>query len=205
MLELVALGSDPAAGLELARNLGGIAYVADGTDTRTMPWRSLVRVVTSDIDALAPGADIGRYLIYSRHMRANPGVWSHGTPTPGVVAAFGMIHHPDLSHNESDAHWRDKHAPLALRHHIGMWDYTQCSVVQTLQGPAYDGFAFHPIRASVHLRRSRTFASGSLTGRRASRRSKPMLRPLPIRHAHPAGCSAPNGTSAADLNRVIAR
>ena len=33
------------------------------------------------------------------------------------------------------------HAELALRPHPGMWDYTQLSVVRTLDGPNFDGFA----------------------------------------------------------------
>jgi uncharacterized protein (TIGR02118 family) len=58
-----------------------------------------------------------------------------------VTAVFPLLHHPDLTHQEADAHWRDIHAPLALRHHPGMWDYTQLSVIRTLEGPQIDGFA----------------------------------------------------------------
>jgi hypothetical protein len=39
------------------------------------------------------------------------------------------------------AHWRDVHAPLALRHHPGMWHYHQISIAGVLAGPAYDGIA----------------------------------------------------------------
>jgi hypothetical protein len=40
-----------------------------------------------------------------------------------------------------DRHWRDVHAPLALRHHTGMCEYRQLVVVESLTdgAPDYDG------------------------------------------------------------------
>ena len=58
-----------------------------------------------------------------------------------MTAAFAMVRRPDLTHEEADAHWRDVHAPLALRHHPGMWHYHQVSITEVLAGPAYDGIA----------------------------------------------------------------
>ena len=52
-----------------------------------------------------------------------------------------MVRRPDLTHEQADAHWRDVHAPLALRHHPGMWHYLQVSVDEVVAGPAYDGIA----------------------------------------------------------------
>jgi uncharacterized protein (TIGR02118 family) len=73
-----------------------------------------------------------------RHQRRT---WPPGTPTPGVTAAFVMLRRPDLTHEQADTHWRDVHAPLALRHHPGMWHYHQISITETLAGPPYDGIA----------------------------------------------------------------
>ncbi len=42
---------------------------------------------------------------------------------------------------EADAHWRDRHAPLALEHHAFMTHYTQLSVVHHIAGRELDGFA----------------------------------------------------------------
>ncbi len=57
-----------------------------------------------------------------------------------------MIRHPDLTRAEADSYWRDGHAPLALKIHVGMTSYDQFGVLHRLAGPAdslsYDGFAF---------------------------------------------------------------
>ncbi len=50
---------------------------------------------------------------------------------------------PAMTHEQFDAHWRDRHAPLALRHHIGMWRYDQYTITETLTDGAapFDGIA----------------------------------------------------------------
>lgn len=158
MLELIALGSDAARGREVAGQLGGVAYGAPKDAPAELPFRSLVRAVSSDRDALAPAADLGCYVVYRRVMRAEQIARELRQPTRGVVAIFGLHRNPALSHTLADAHWRDTHAPLALKHHPGMCDYLQCSVIATLEGPAYDGFAFCKF-ASEHDRRERFFDS----------------------------------------------
>ena len=52
-----------------------------------------------------------------------------------------MLRHPDLSHADADRYWRDRHAPLALRIHVAMSNYTQLSIVHRISGPPWDGFA----------------------------------------------------------------
>jgi len=140
MLEFLALGSDPAAAKAVAQELGGIALCSNGGGG-DRPFASVVRVATSDPSALAPAADLGLYLAFSRTMRAHPRNWTGPNPTPGLVAAFGLVRRAERTHAETDAHWRDIHAPLALRIHIGMWDYTQCSIVHRFSGEEYDGIA----------------------------------------------------------------
>jgi uncharacterized protein (TIGR02118 family) len=142
VLELIALGMDAKRGREVAERLGGVSYGADDGAPPDLPFRSLVRTVTSDLDALVPAAEVGCYLAFRRVMRAESVATTPGRPIRGVVGIFGLHRNPVLSHGEADAHWRDTHAPLALKHHPGMCDYLQCSVVQVFAGPAYDGFAF---------------------------------------------------------------
>lgn len=141
MLELVALGSDETAAAEVAAAVGGIAYLANDATHDKAPFRSLVRAVVSDLDRLAPAADIALHVVFRRQIKSHDVTWPVGQPTPGVVAAFGLRRHPDRTHAEADAHWRDVHAPLAVEHHAAMWDYVQLSVIRTLDGPELDGIA----------------------------------------------------------------
>jgi len=158
MLEFVATGNDSDAAAEVAANLGGISYLADPDDPRELPFRAMVRAMTSDLDALASAAGTGLYTIFSRTIKARPEAVSPGQPSTGVTGIFPLVHHPDLTHTQTDTHWRDTHAPLALAHHPGMWDYTQCSVLQTMAGPVYDGFAMVAF-ASMQDMKERFFAN----------------------------------------------
>jgi uncharacterized protein (TIGR02118 family) len=48
-----------------------------------------------------------------------------------------------LSHEQFVRHWIENHTPLARRHHIGLWNYTQNVVRRALTpgGAAVDGVA----------------------------------------------------------------
>ncbi len=137
-LEYVVLGDDPDAARDVAVAVGGKAYVDDRTDARSLPFRTLVRAVTDRPALLDPASSVGRYLVCVRPKKVRPdGV----DPADGVVQINAMVTKPSLTPDEADAHWRDVHAPLALKHHIGMSQYTQLSVVQVVDGPVYRGFA----------------------------------------------------------------
>ena len=133
-----ALGSSGAATLEVAQSDRGTAFVATERE-REPPFAGLV--LAADRAAIEPVADRGLYAVDVRRMRHQRRTWPPATPTPGVTAAFVMARRPDLSHEQADAHWRDVHAPLALRHHPGMWHYHQISITEVLAGPSYDGIA----------------------------------------------------------------
>ncbi len=141
MLEFVATGNDLDAAAAVAAELGGVTYTAAPDDPRELPFRALVRAITDDMRAIQPAAGVGSYLVFSRVVRSRPEPAVAGEPSTGVTALFPMLRHPDLDHHQSDAHWRDIHAPLAQIHHPGMWDYTQLSVIHTFSGPELDGFA----------------------------------------------------------------
>ena len=59
----------------------------------------------------------------------------------GAIGVFGMVKHPNLTHEESDAHWRDKHAPLALEIHTAMSHYMTLRVLHCFKGNELDGIA----------------------------------------------------------------
>ena len=137
-LEFVVLGDDPIAARTVALDVGGRAYVDDRADARSLPFRTLVRAVTDRPALLNPAASIGRYLVCVRPKKVRPDGFD---PEEGVVQINAMVTKPSLTPEESDRHWRDVHAPLALKHHVGMSQYTQLSVVQVLDGPVFGGFA----------------------------------------------------------------
>lgn len=137
MLELIALGSDADAVVEAARSLGAVAYVNHPNESDKRPYSALMRVGTDEIEAVRAVADVGLHVGFSRVIKALDGQPS----ADRCVAAFGMIRHPDMTHRQSDDHWRETHAPLALANHSAMCDYTQLSIVSTLSGPELDGVA----------------------------------------------------------------
>lgn len=151
--------------------LNGHCYV-DARDTDRLPFRALVTGSTDDIDYLKSVGDVGSYLICRRTIKAGP--WE-------AIGLFPMVHHPDLSHRQSDDHWRDRHAPLALIQHGVMTHYHQLSVVHTLSGTEYDGFAL-----AVSLR-SRTCANASSPNRVAVRSSPRMSASLRTPSVHHGG------------------
>ena len=60
---------------------------------------------------------------------------------PASVLLVSPVHRvPTMTHAEFDAHWRDRHGPLALTHHVGMTLYEQHTVRRAIGDvPAYDG------------------------------------------------------------------
>ena len=65
------------------------------------------------------------------------------TAAPGVKMISFMRRAEALSHEQFVRHWTENHAPLARRHHIGLWNYTQYVVRRALTpgGEGIDGVA----------------------------------------------------------------
>lgn len=141
-LELVAIGNDPEAARAVGVATRAGVYVDERPGAEGLLFRTMVRAVTDDLDALTPAAGVGLYVVLARTMKPRA-LDPSGAPTPrtGPVTINAMVHHPGLTHRQSDAHWRDLHGPLALRIHVGMADYVQLSAVATISGTPYDGFA----------------------------------------------------------------
>ena len=131
-LEIAAASTDIERTRELARTLGATLYVDAREDHQQLPFRALITVTTDDLLPVAALADVGLYIVCRRLIKAG---------TQAMIGLFPLVHHPDLTHAEADAHWRDRHAPLALEHHAFMTQYTQLSVVYRIAGRELDGFA----------------------------------------------------------------
>ena len=75
------------------------------------------------------------------------------SPTVGIKSMYLARRRADLTHDEMISHWGNIHAPLALKHHIGMWRYARNVVEAALLPVAepWDGFAELYFRSSEDL------------------------------------------------------
>ncbi len=94
------------------------------------------------------------YLVDEKIERDYDRTWPAGERSPGVKSFFLALRHPEMSHNEFAAYWGEKHAPLALKIHVGMWRYTRNVVSRplTADAPDWDGMAILHFRSSFDLR-----------------------------------------------------
>jgi uncharacterized protein (TIGR02118 family) len=92
--------------------------------------------------------------------------WPDGAPAPGVKMVSFMRRAEGLTHEQFVRHWTERHAPLALEHHPGLWNYRQHVVRRafTPGGDAVDGIA------ELHFR-SRDDFDTKLFGGEASKRA----------------------------------
>ena len=69
--------------------------------------------------------------------------WPDGAWAPGVKMVSFMRRAEGLTRQQFTRHWTERHAPLALRHHVGLWNYTQNVVrlAYTPGGGQIDGIA----------------------------------------------------------------
>lgn len=83
------------------------------------------------------------YLVREIVQKRRERTWPLGQRSPGVKGIYPVTRLPDASREEFVRHWREVHAPLALRHHVGMSQYVQNVVLEPLtpDAPAYDGIS----------------------------------------------------------------
>jgi hypothetical protein len=102
-----------------------------------------VVIATGDPAALTvsmrTAADPEIHRTATRSFRRHRRTWPIGDATPGVTQLYVSQRRPGLSQDDYHRHWEREHGPRALRHHMGMWDYAQVSVVDTITGHAIDG------------------------------------------------------------------
>ena len=143
VLQLAAATTDLNAARALGERLSGTLYTDEREAWQHLPFRALVTVTTDDIDAVQAVGDVGTYTVYRRLIKAGEAE---------SIGMFPLVRRPDLTHAESDGHWRDQHAPLALEHHIHMTHYTQLAVVANISGLQLDGFALCGFASEDDLR-----------------------------------------------------
>ena len=140
-LMLAGAYSDREKAAETAVRTGGINLAATSAETNHLPFASLVLAVTDELDLFVGDADAGSYLVCERPIKNTPLLQLTKENQPGSIGIFTMVANADLGARESDRHWRDKHAPLALEVHTAMTHYYQLSVLQRFNGPVWNGFA----------------------------------------------------------------
>jgi uncharacterized protein (TIGR02118 family) len=69
--------------------------------------------------------------------------WPDGEYAPGVKMVSFVRRAEALTHEQFVRHWTERHAPLARRHHLGLWNYRQHVVrrAYTPGGAGIDGIA----------------------------------------------------------------
>lgn len=130
------LRDEPARELPLSPDLGAPSFQA------------LVEVAGDERAQAVLGAlcDLGASHVYQvecRRLKAYPRTWPDGARTPGVEMLACVRRAPALGADAFHAHWRERHGPLALRHHAGLWEYRQQRVLAILSphSPDFDGIA----------------------------------------------------------------
>ena len=63
--------------------------------------------------------------------------WADGEYAPGVKMVSFMQRAEAITHEQFAQHWTEHHTPLALKHHVGLWNYTQ-NVVRRAFTPGSD-------------------------------------------------------------------
>lgn len=137
---------------ETSARTGGINLIATSAETNHLPFASLVLTVTDELGLFVDDADAGSYLVCERTIKNTPLLQLTQENQPGSIGIFTMVANADLGARESDRHWRDKHAPLALEVHTAMTHYYQLSVLQRFKGPDWNGFALCCFRNEDDLR-----------------------------------------------------
>jgi uncharacterized protein (TIGR02118 family) len=107
-------------------------YRAHGLDD--LPARDLLHPVARRIEAFR--VDVGRPKRWER-------TWPDGEDAPGLKMVSFMRRADGLTRQQFTRHWTERHAPLALRHHVGLWNYRQNVVRRafTPGGGQIDGIA----------------------------------------------------------------
>jgi uncharacterized protein (TIGR02118 family) len=103
-------------------------------DLDDIPARDLFHPFARRVEAWR--VDLHRPLTWER-------TWPDGERAPGVKMVSFMRRADGLTHQQFVRHWTERHAPLARRHHVGLWNYTQNVVrrAYTPGGGRIDGIA----------------------------------------------------------------
>ncbi len=107
-------------------------------------------VTAHDLDAV-PSRDVlhriaSRYEVWrvaTHTPKTYERTWPIGTATPGVKMVSLMQRIEGITHAQFVRHWTELHAPLAVAHHVGLWNYQQRVVRRSFTpgGRLIDGIA----------------------------------------------------------------
>jgi len=106
-------------------------------------WPSIAPPETAVKGALDWLSGAHGYKVEVRALRERAAAPRAAERSQGLVYAATTVRAPSLDAAAFDAHWRDRHAPLALLHHAGLCAYEQLAVrsALTANAPAIDGVA----------------------------------------------------------------
>ena len=93
------------------------------------------------LERMRADADVALYAGLERRILRHRRSWPLGSVSPGAVSVYLTGARPGLSAEDFQRYWERAHAPKALRHHIGFWDYAQVSIVGVEKGSPYHGIA----------------------------------------------------------------
>ena len=136
---VVGAFSDAARAREVAEALGGRLIHDPRDETSHLPFAAIVCAHPDRLTTLTEPADVGAWIVCKRTVRPRP--TAGDGQLPGVIGLYPLIANPKLGPDAADAHWRDNHAPLALKIHEVMTHYRQLCVIQHLHGLELTGIA----------------------------------------------------------------
>jgi uncharacterized protein (TIGR02118 family) len=123
---------------------------ADGLTATVDAFMMLGLDQAHDLDDL-PGRDelyrmarrVDVWRVRTEHPKRYARTWPDGIEAPGVKLVSFMRRAEALNHEQFVRHWTERHTPLALEHHVGLWDYRQHVVrrAYTPGGRDVDGIA----------------------------------------------------------------
>ena len=149
---LVAAFRNREVAQRIAAEMRGLVLVASRQDTAHLPFDSLVVGSTDDLASFAGAADIGAWLACERAVKSASLDRLASVELPKAIGIFTMVAAPQMEPADSDRHWRDVHAPLALEIHAAMTHYYQLSLQHRFHGPEWHGFALCCFESEDDLR-----------------------------------------------------
>jgi uncharacterized protein (TIGR02118 family) len=123
---------------------------ADGLTTNVDGFVMLGLEQAHDLDDLPARDDLYRlarrvdvWRVRSDRPKTYVRTWPDGSEAPGVKLVSFMRRAEGMNHEQFVRHWTERHTPLALAHHPGLWNYTQNVVrrAYTPGGRDIDGIA----------------------------------------------------------------
>jgi uncharacterized protein (TIGR02118 family) len=108
--------------------------LARAHDIDDLPARDALHALARRVEVWR--VDLQRPLAWER-------TWPDGEFAPGIKMVSFMQRADALTHEQFARHWTEQHTPLALKHHTGLWNYTQNVVrrAYTPGGSPIDGVA----------------------------------------------------------------